>query len=342
MIYFLIFIIIFATLVVVHELGHFIAAKKFGVAVNEFAIGMGPKLWSKKKNETLYTLRLLPIGGYCAMEGENEESNNPMALTSKTPWQRIIIFIAGAFMNVILTWVLMLIILAYNGYASTIIDSVVPGSAIELVGLQPGDQIIAIDGIAVSKLTDVSALADNDQIEYVMTILDQNGVTKNIVIIPQIDENGNKVFGFYARSVKYDFFEILPESFSETYIMLKEVVNGFWMLITGSVSVKEMAGIVGVAQLTTEVWDVSIQESIMFAIMNMLKIAAILSANLAVLNLLPFPALDGGRILFALIELVRGKPLNQEKEAMFHFAGFVLLMILMVVVLYNDVTRLIV
>lgn len=342
MIYFLIFIIIFATLVVVHELGHFIAAKKFGVAVNEFAIGMGPKLWSKKKNETLYTLRLLPIGGYCAMEGENEESNNPMALTSKTPWQRIIIFIAGAFMNVILTWVLMLIILAYNGYASTIIESVVPGSSIELVGLQPGDQIIAIDGIAVSKLTDVSALANNDQIEYNMTILDQNGVTKNIVITPQIDENGNKVFGFYARSVKYDFLEIIPESFSETYIMLKEVVNGFWMLITGSVSVKEMAGIVGVAQLTTEVWDVSIQESIVFAIMNMLKIAAILSANLAVLNLLPFPALDGGRILFALIELVRGKPLNQEKEAMFHFAGFVLLMILMVVVLYNDVTRLIV
>ncbi|WP_010168597.1 M50 family metallopeptidase [Candidatus Epulonipiscium viviparus] len=341
MVYVIIFVIIFATIVVVHEWGHFIAAKKCGVAVNEFAIGMGPKLWSTKKEETLYTIRLLPIGGYCAMEGENEQSNNPMSLMSKSPLQRMLIFVAGAFMNVILTWVLMLVVLGYNGYNSNVIANVIPDSPIALAGVQADDTIIAIDGVPVTTQTEIMEISSNGNASYNMTIQDPSGTIRNVIVTPQIDANGNRIFGFYSKSARYGFFETIWQSFLETGWMLVEVLQGFWMLISGSLSVKEMAGIVGVAQLTTQVWDASIQESVMYAIMNMARIAAILSANLAVLNLLPFPALDGGRIFFTLIEIVRGKPLNQEKEAMFHFAGFILLMILMVVVLYNDIIRLI-
>lgn len=341
MVYVIIFVIIFATIVVVHEWGHFIAAKKCGVAVNEFAIGMGPKLWSTKKAETLYTIRLLPIGGYCAMEGENEQSNNPMSLMSKSPLQRMLIFVAGAFMNVILTWVLMLVVLGYNGYNSNVIANVIPDSPIALAGVQADDTIIAIDGVPVTTQTEIMEISSNGNASYNMTIQDPSGTIRNVIVTPQIDANGNRIFGFYSKSARYGFFETIWQSFLETGWMLVEVLQGFWMLISGSLSVKEMAGIVGVAQLTTQVWDASIQESVMYAIMNMARIAAILSANLAVLNLLPFPALDGGRIFFTLIEIVRGKPLNQEKEAMFHFAGFILLMILMVVVLYNDIIRLI-
>ncbi|ONI46830.1 RIP metalloprotease RseP [Epulopiscium sp. SCG-B10WGA-EpuloA2] len=277
------------------------------------------------------------------MEGENEDTNNPKALTNKSPGQRMIIFIAGAFMNVVLTWVLMVIFLTYSGnsYNSTVIENVVENFPLEQAGVMTGDTILAIDGVEVFTQTEISEIIGNNNPSYELTIKDIAGNIRIVTIAPQIDENGNRLIGFYGKVISepYSFGESILQAFNETGKLLTEVVMSFWSLITGGVSVKDMAGIVGVAQLTTQVWDVSVQESVMYAIMNMVKLAAILSANLAVLNLLPFPALDGGRILFTFIELVRGKPLNQEKEAAFHFVGFVLLMILMVVVLYNDIVR---
>ncbi|OOB77118.1 MAG: hypothetical protein BEN19_02470 [Epulopiscium sp. Nuni2H_MBin003] len=341
MTYALIFIIIFATIVVVHEWGHFIVAKKNGVAVNEFAIGMGPKIWSTKKEETLYTIRLLPIGGYCAMEGENEESCSSKALTSKTPLQRIAIFAAGALMNVLLTWILMTLFLGYSGYRSNVIDKIVPDSPIEKAGVVADEIIVAIDDVKVKTQQQISEAVSTNKEVYKLTIQATDGTIRNLEITPQVNEDGSKLLGFYSKMGHYNAFEVIWQGLKETIVLLKEVVKGFVMLITGNVSIDELAGIVGVAQITTEVWDVSVQESIMTAIMNMVRIAALLSANLAVLNLLPFPALDGGRIFFTLIELVRGKPLSQQKEAAIHFMGFVLLMVLMVVVLYNDIMRLV-
>ncbi|OOB79687.1 MAG: hypothetical protein BEN18_03110 [Epulopiscium sp. Nuni2H_MBin001] len=345
MTYVIIFVVVFAVIVVVHEWGHFIAAKKMGVQVNEFAIGMGPKLWSKQKDETLYTIRLLPIGGFCAMEGENEQPDEKTvptegSLSSKTPMQRIIIFAAGAFMNLVLVWVLLSIYTGYNGYSSNVVKGVIEDSPIAAAGVVAGETILAVDGVNVYTLAEFVAQLTDDKEVYTLTIEGVDGQIRLISVAPVIREGGMQ-FGFYAETKSLGIFESIWKGLTNSWILVKEVCKGFVSIVTGQVEVKELAGIVGVAQITTEIWDSSVQEGLLNGLMSMVYITALLSANLAVLNLIPFPALDGGRIFFTLIELVRGKPLDANKEAAVHFVGFVLLMVLMVVVFYNDIVRLV-
>ncbi|OON98974.1 MAG: hypothetical protein ATN35_00520 [Epulopiscium sp. Nele67-Bin004] len=336
----LIFVIMFATIVVVHEWGHFIAAKKMDVQVNEFAIGMGPKLWSKQKGETLYTLRLLPIGGFCAMEGENEESTNERALCAKSPAQRMIIFVAGAFMNFILTWVLLSLFISYQGYNTNVVSSLLENSPIAQAGVQPGETIVSINGVQVETQQEILEQVTTPDIPYSVVIQAIDGQTRTLQIVAAAREGGGAALGFYPTTQRLGIISSIGTGLTGTFQMIGDVFSGFANIITGMVGVDELAGIVGVTQVTTEVWENSVDYSLMYAIMNMVYITAVLSANLAVLNLIPFPALDGGRILFTFIELVRGKPLDQNKEGFIHFVGFALLMVLMVVVLYNDIVRL--
>ncbi len=345
MTYIIIFVVIFAVIVVVHEWGHFIAAKKMGVKVNEFAIGMGPKLWSTQKDETIYTLRLLPIGGFCAMEGENEQPEDNLvpaegSLSSKTPLQRIIIFAAGAFMNLVLLWVLLSIYMGYSGYSSNIVADVIEGSPIAMAGVKAGEVILAIDGVNISTLSEFVAQLTEEKSIYTLTV---EGVDKQVrlVDVAPVMNNGNIQFGFYAMKQSLGFFDSISIGLTTSAMLVKDVFMGFVSLFSGQIAVSDMAGVVGVAQITTEIWDSSVQEGLLHGLMSMVYLTAVLSANLAVLNLIPFPALDGGRIFFTLIELVRGKPLDSNKEAAVHFVGFVLLMVLMVVVLYNDIVRLV-
>ncbi|ONI41409.1 hypothetical protein AN640_08070 [Candidatus Epulonipiscium fishelsonii] len=330
----------FGAIVLVHEWGHFITAKKFGVQVNEFSIGMGWKIWGKFHNGTLYTIRLLPIGGFCAMEGENEESNNPTSLSSKSPLKRIIVFAAGAFMNFLLAWLLFSIVIGYSGYGSNTIKSVIENSPIANAGAVAGETIIAIDGKKIKTRNDVSTMVTDGDKVYGVSIEGLDGTVRVVPIKPQPKEDGGVALGFYAVAKKGSVLECITLGYSETISCLKKTLEGFVMIITGQVHFKDMMGIVGVGQVSTQVWNEGLKYSYMVAIMNMFQLAALLSVNLSVLNLLPLPALDGGRIFFTLIEIVRGKPLNQEKEGYFHVVGFVFLMGLMIAIFFNDIVRL--
>lgn len=337
----LVMILMFAVIVLAHEWGHFITAKKFGVKVNEFAIGMGPKLWSKRKGETLYSLRAFPIGGFCSMEGEAGDNNGPGSLMSKKPYQKLLIFAAGAFMNFLLVWLLLTIFAGYRGYQTNTVDKVSPGMPAAAAGLLQGDTVTSINDHKIKDIKDIHQVTTDPNKTYTFDIERGDGTKTEITMKPQIQEDGSGKFGFITTSEHTNIIRMIKDGFTSTLKMIGQVFDGFVQLVTGKVAVKELAGIVGVTQITSQAWNEAVKYGIGTAIMQMIYIAAFLSANLAVLNLLPLPALDGGRIVFSLIEMIRRKPIDPEKEGMVHFVGFVLLMVLMVVVLYNDVMRMV-
>lgn len=337
-------IIILALVIIVHEWGHFIAARAMGVKVNEFAIGMGPKIWSNKKGETLYSLRMLPIGGVCSMEGESAEPGEKIderSLLTKKPWQRFIIFVAGAVMNFILALVFFTIVITYIGQGSTIIASLEKNMPAYII-LKEGDKILAIDNQRVNSLEEISASLKSNKEDYLFKIERGNEGIKTFSIKAKwIEDEGRMRFGFTTTRQHFRMFTNLKKSIYMTGVIIKETFEGFIQLITGKVAAEQLAGIVGVAQISSKAWDEGMEKSIWAAVINLISIGGIISANLGVLNLLPFPALDGGRIFFTLIEILRGKAIDPEKEGMVHFVGFVLLMGLMAFVLYNDVMRII-
>ncbi|MGL4344604.1 MAG: M50 family metallopeptidase [Cellulosilyticaceae bacterium] len=337
----LMMIVMFAIIVLVHEWGHYIAAKKLGVRVNEFAIGMGPKLWSKQKGETLYSIRAFPIGGFCSMEGEAGDVTGPQSMMSKKPWERFVIFAAGAFMNFILAWVLLTIFVGYQGYGTNKVDQVSPNMPAMTAGLLAGDEIITIDGHKVKDIDDIHAITGDPKKTYIFEVKRVDGKVEKLEIKPQIVEDGSGKFGFIPAKGRSNVVRLIKEGFVQTFEVVGQVIDGFVQLVTRKVDVDEMAGIIGVTQISSQAWNQAIEYGLDVAIMQMIFIAALLSANLAVLNLLPLPALDGGRIVFTLIEMVRRKPIDPEKEGMVHFIGFVLLMALMVVVFYNDIMRMV-
>lgn len=338
----IILILMFAVLVLVHEWGHYIAAKKNGVLVHEFAIGMGPKIWSKQKGETLYSIRILPIGGFCNMEGEVGDNTNPRAMSAKKPWRRLVILAAGAFMNFLLAWILLTIVVGYQGYPGNIIATLEDNMPAKMIGMQIGDKVVAVDGKSIKDLSDIQKATKDMDKTYTFEVEREGEGTFKFQMKPKwIEQEGRARFGFGSQFVKPSFFKQMEEGLKSTGTVIYQVWGGFIQMITGKVNMKEVAGIVGVVQIGANYWDSGMKIGLEAAIMNILYLAALLSANLGVLNLLPFPALDGGRILFTLIEMVCGKPVDPEKEGMFHFVGFVLLMALMVFVLYNDIMRLI-
>jgi len=337
----LIFILVIALIVVVHEWGHYIMAKKNGVLVHEFAVGMGPKIWSIKKGETLYSIRAFPIGGFCSMEEEVGSSHNPRAMGSKKPWQKLLIVSFGAIMNFIFAWVLLSILAGYAGYGNNIIKALDSNMPAQEANLLVGDKITAIQGIKVNKLADIEKIVENKDTSYVFTIVRDNATPFDVPLKAKWLESEKRArFGFAPEIIHFNVLENVKNGLTETFNVIKVVWEGLVKLITGQVPMNQVAGIIGVADFSAKQWDTGIKSGgIWVAIMNMIYIAAIISANLGVVNLLPLPALDGGRIIFILIEILRGKPLDPEKESVVHFIGFVLLMLLTVVVLYNDIVK---
>lgn len=332
-------VLMFALIVLIHELGHFLAARFFKVRVNEFAIGMGPKLFGVKRGDTLYSIRALPLGGFCAIEGEGGESYAEDSMLSKKPWQKFIIFAAGAIMNMLLAWVIFSSIIGYTGYVNNVVSVVEPNSAASEAGLQVGDEILSIDGIQTKDFKAILSVTSSSIKAHSFEVKDANNTIKTLVITPKQNETGQYKYGFAGSRAKATIARSVIGGLENSIDAFIEILKAFGQLITGKVPMNELAGIVGVVQVSSQMWDQGREYSLMMAIMNVLNLAGFLSANLAVFNLLPIPALDGGRILFALIEMIRRKPIDPEKEGMIHFAGFVLLMILMVFVLYNDIVR---
>lgn len=357
------FLLIFAVVVIAHEFGHFLIAKANGVRVVEFTVGMGPILLKKQGKETLYTWRLLPLGGACIFENEDgldEEERRKKAedaasvqelipdtekdrsLPAASVWVRIATYAAGPIFNFLLAFFFSLIVVGMSGSDRTEIVSVIEGYPAEEAGLMAGDEIISLNGERVHLYREVTLFSQLNQGEEVKVVYERDGERRTAVITPRYDEEaGRYLIGFSGGIYeKCNALDTIKAGYYEVRYWIKVTYKSLFMLFRGQASVKDLSGPVGMAQVVGEVYEEASEYGILTLIASMLNFAILLSANLGVVNLLPLPALDGGRLVFAFIEAVRGKPVPRDKEAIVHFVGFVLLLALMVFVMYNDIMRL--
>ncbi|MBR5636303.1 MAG: RIP metalloprotease RseP [Pseudobutyrivibrio sp.] len=337
-------ILIFSFIIIFHELGHFLFAKKCGVKVNEFTLGLGPTLLSWGKGETKYCLKALPFGGSCVMEGEDEESDSDRAFSKKNKWERFQIVFGGPLFNFILAYILAVVYISAIGVNDTTISDVMPGYAAEEAGIEAGDRIVSLNGYKVHFYNEISIytfLHAND--DSIKVVYERDGEKYTTTIVPKYSEEaGRKLIGIQKANeyVKVSPVGVLQYAVYEMKYQIYVTVSSLKMLFTGQISVNEVSGPVGVVTTISDVYDQSVSSGIFYVFINMLSIAILLSANLGVMNLLPFPALDGGRILLIIIEAIRGKKMKPEIENGINLVGFALLMLLMIVVMYNDILKL--
>jgi len=374
-------IVIFLILISLHEFGHFIAAKLSGVSVLEFAIGMGPAIWKKQGKETLYSLRALPIGGYCKLEGEDEDSEKENAFNNQKLWKRFIVISAGAILNLILGFVVFLFVVGMEGsIATTTIKTIDTRAYIDEAGILEGDKIIKINGRKVNFYRDISYyLSDRKADETVEVSVKRNGEKLDFSVTPSLqsekyiyDENGVSVISqvngveeqryiAYSDEERENFSQyageereqsryiigfspvvepvsvknIFSESYGYTVFVVKMVYDALGDLFTGKTGIEQFSGPVGVATAV----DTAVSQK-GYEIPNVLLLLAMLTINLGIFNLLPLPALDGGRLVFLVIELVFRKPVPRDKEGIVHAIGMILLLLLAAVILFNDVLKL--
>ena len=348
--YIIIAIIIFGILIAIHEFGHFTAAKLCGVKVEEFAIGMGPALFKKQKGETVYALRILPIGGFCAMAGEDEESDDPRAFTNQGFWKKFVILCAGSFMNLVLGIVLILIMYAgAQAFVTPTIDHFMDGCPYEgAEAMQPGDTFYSIDGQRIYLVSDVSSfLIRGDGVYDIVMLRDGEKVElKDFALTTktyaEYADEGPK-YGFVFGYTEATFGAKLEYTWDTTLEFSRLVWLGLGDLINGKVGLKDMSGPVGIVDMMNEVGQQA--ESAKAAADNLLYISAFIAVNLAIMNMLPIPALDGGRVFLmivtVIIEAVSRKKLDPKYEGYIHLGGMVLLLGLMALVMYNDIAKLI-
>lgn len=431
-------VLLFELIVFIHEFGHFITAKKCGVQVNEFALGMGPKLIQFKKGETLYTLRLFPIGGFCSMEGEDTESDSERAFGNKPVWQRMIVVVAGAFNNIVLGLIMMMILLVQSPYfSSTTVSSFSQAAFTSKSGMQVGDQITDIGGYPIYCSRDISfavamlelQIVDGDDfsiykedcgftlvrqysslkaedytddelnaitavfndgieklnvcttkqeadsitaatlskvnelsgVEYspekseymaqrkrfrtdVTVLRDGDEVTlENVDFYTYLGDNDTPTVAldFSVTAIEKNVGTLISESFKSTVSVVRMIWKSLYGLVTGTYGMNDIAGPVGAASVVTQAAQAGLESSFGDAVNNILYMMMIITVNLGIVNLLPLPALDGGRLLFMIIELIRRKPVPAKYEGWVHAAGFLILLGFIVVVTFNDIIRLV-
>lgn len=431
-------VLLFEFIVFFHEFGHFITAKKFGVQVNEFAIGMGPKLFSFERGETVYSLRLLPIGGYCALEGENEESENPRAFINKPVWQRMIVIVAGAFNNIVLGLIMMAILLVQSpAFSSTTVSGFAQAAFTSKSGLQVGDVLTQIgdykitnsrdisfavamlkmqivDGqdfsiykedcgfdlvrqyssleakdytdqeleaisaafnegieklnnastkeeaksITEETMTEVNKLSGKDytpeEREYMperkrfradVTVLRGGSALtlNNVDFYTYLGDNGEPAVAidFSVEPIEKTFLTTVRESFTSTYSVVRMIWKSLFGLVTGTYGMNDMAGPVGAASVVTQAAAAGLETGFIDAVNNILYMMMIITVNLGIVNLLPLPALDGGRFLFMVIEVIMRKPVPAKYEGWVHAAGFIILLGFIAVITLNDIIRIV-
>ena len=339
----LVALLFFSVFIIIHELGHFLVARAVGIHVEEFSIGMGPRLIKLTGKETEYSIRALPIGGYVRFLGEDESSDDPRAFNNAKVWKRFLVITSGPVMNMMLAVILLSILLfSFGQYVSNqpVIESLISGYPAEQAGLQEGDRIIGIGE------EDIRSLSDTEAVERIQEFIRENGSKPFTITIQRKDQvlsydlmpiydenNGRWQVGFYFKPNvrKFNFWETIGTSFVDVFritgqmlIMLKE------MIFSGQ-GLSDVMGPVGIVSEIGKAAQAGIQQ--------LLQLGIIITINLSIMNLIPFPALDGGRLLLLIIEGIRGKPIDREKEGYFHLIGFVLLMILMIIVTYKDILR---
>ena len=346
--YILLVILLFGVMIAIHEFGHFLTAKLFQVKVNEFAIGMGPVLWSRQRGETQYSLRAFPIGGFCAMEGEDEDTGDPRAFSQQAAWKRIIILCAGSFMNFLMG--LVIVLLLYSGVSAVrepVITDFAPGFAVEGEdGLMVGDRIVSVDGHGIWVYNDVlTYLARNDG-QGIDLVVERDGQRLSLEDLPmgryEYEYEGQTNVGFgliFGQVQELGVLGKLREGFLITVDFVRTVWISLGDLVTGRVGVDQMSGVIGIVDVVSEMGAQS--ATWVDGLINVFYLMALIAVNLAVMNLLPIPALDGGRIFFILLNAVlylfARRRIPERYEGYVHGAAFVLLLGLMAVIAFKDV-----
>ncbi|MCI9324711.1 RIP metalloprotease RseP [Lachnospiraceae bacterium 54-11] len=343
----ILFLIIFLVVVIAHEFGHFIVAKKNGIRVVEFFIGMGPSLFSFQKGETKYSLKLFPVGGACMFEGEDglekeKGGISERAFPNAPVWARVATIFAGPLFNFLVAFVMAVILVSVCGITTPEVLSVSEDGRALQAGMQVGDVITKINGKSVHLGGEVTLISQlNTKGETLTITYERNGQEGTAVINPSYDEATGRYYmgvgiGGYLKCN-------VPQTFEYAFYTMKFYVESTFkslgMLVTGQLSKDDVSGPVGLVKVVDEVYDSAKVYGAIDVLLNMMEIALLLSVNLGIMNLLPFPALDGGRLVFLLVEAFRGKPIPPEKEGMVHLAGMMALMVLMVLVFFNDITK---
>lgn len=352
----ILFIIVFGLVVISHELGHFLIGRKNGIRVVEFAVGMGPTLFAFTAGGTKWSLKLLPLGGACMFEGEDglereegeregyEATGEGIAFTEAGVWARIATVFAGPFFNFILAFIMAVILSVFTGADLPVVGTVTEGSAAQEAGLQQGDVITKIGREPIHFYREVSMISALNQGEPMEITYERNGEKNVTTLAPQYSQEDRRYYMGITNGGAYlecNPLQVFQYGFYEVEYWVKLTYKSLVMLAKGQVTKDDVTGPVGIAQLVGESYDQAEEDyGTSYAILTMLQIVVLLSVNLGIMNLLPIPALDGGRLVFMLVEVVRGKPVPPEKEGMVHFAGLVVLMLLMVFIMYNDIMRL--
>ena len=339
------FIIILGVIIFIHELGHFIFAKKSGIYVYEFSLGMGPRIFkfNRKNDETDYCLRLFPIGGFVQMAGEeiNDDEDIPKdkKFSNKTFWQKFMTVIAGIMMNFLLAIVLLFIVGLINGAPQNkaIVGTIDPNYPAYTSGLQDGDKILKVNGRNANTTDKLTLQLQVFQGKTIDMEVERNGAVKTIKLTPKEDEvDGQKTYryGFQIDDeVEHGFFPALKYAFTKTFSLIHQMIFIIWYLITGQLELGSLAGPVGIYSV--------VGSAASSGLVSLLYLTAYISINVGFINLLPIPAFDGGRLLFLIIEKIKGSPVDPKLENTIHTIGFFLLMALMILITYNDVIRLI-
>ena len=330
----LITILIFAVIIFIHECGHFAAAKLCKVRVNEFALGMGPTLFHFGKGETRYALRLFPIGGFVSMEGEDGGSGDPRAFCNQKVWKRILIVCAGAFMNLVLGFIVVLLMtIPSDRLPSVTVAQFYENASTEATGLQAGDEILRVNGRSIWVDSDLIYTLSTDEDGVVDMVVRRDGEKVELSDVAFTTQDGTLVIDFTVQGVPANLPNVLSYSFRKTASIGRLVWIAVGQLITGQSSINELSGPIGTAQ--------AIGQAASAGLSTVMYLFAFITINVGIFNILPVPALDGGRLIFLLFELITRRRIKPEHEAYVHFAGFVLLILLIIFVSYHDIVNLI-
>ena len=320
-------------LVIPHEWGHMTVARWCGVKIKEFSVGMGPLIFKKQKGDTQYSLRLLPLGGFCAMEGEEESIDSPTSYSSKTNPQKIAILLAGVTMNIIIAVLAVTVSLCISGVVTNSLDSVVAGSPAEKAGLRAGDTIIAINGEKTGTwervVEEISSYTEGETLEITYRRGNETGTAS---VVPEYSEETKSYMIGIAASVSRDFLKCARLGPVTTWELNKALIEGFKMIFTGHVGRDDVAGPVGLVKIVDTAAD--------YGIAPYLMLLAIVSLNLAIFNLIPIPGLDGGKIFFILLKIISRGRINDEMEYKATVVGMIVLLTLFALITFNDVMNL--
>ena len=335
-------ILIFGFIVTFHEMGHFILAKLNGIEVEEFCLGFGPTLLGKTIKGTKFSWRLLPFGGACIMGEDEAENLRENSFNNKSVWARISVVAAGPIFNFILALILSIILVMTIGYDEPVLGEVMEGYSAQEQGLREGDRILKMDGKRIHLWKEISMYNLLHQGESISVVYERDGKQYEATLTPKQDEDGSYYYGLVGtgQRTKANLLTAIQYGHYTVQYMIRYAIGSLELLLKGNVGLKDMSGPVGMVNIMDKTYKASAADGAGIVALNFLNIAILLSANLGVMNLLPLPALDGGRLVFLLLEVIRRKRIPPEKEGYVHLAGMVLLMALMVLIMISDVKKL--